>query len=115
MPRHGRRHGARHGRFWPGPGRPLIPRFVEYRYYGVVYVPVEREDASLPQEVVVLYEDEVEAFRLAYLEGLSVRDASAKMGVSEATFWRILNSGRRKLAEAIFYRRPFKIVERPVE
>ncbi|MGC9182023.1 DUF134 domain-containing protein [Thermogladius sp.] len=112
MPRHGRRYGARHGRFWPG--RPLVPRFVEYRYYGVVYVPVESGEASLPQEAVVLYEDEVEAFRLAYLEGLSVREASARMGVSEATFWRILDSGRRKLAEAIFYRRPFKIVERPI-
>lgn len=52
-------------------------------------------------EEVVLGLDELEALRLADLEGLSQEDAGARMGVSRATFGRIVESARRKSAQAL--------------
>lgn len=45
--------------------------------------------------------DEAEALRLADLEGLYHEAAARKMGVSRATFGRILESARKKVADAI--------------
>lgn len=47
--------------------------------------------------------DEFEALRLADLECHSQEDASKKMGVSRATFGRIVESGRSKVAKALVY------------
>jgi len=107
----GRRHRGHH-RGCCRPGRPPVPRILEIHHSGVVYLPFQSEPHGFQGEPVVLYEDEVEAMRLAYLEGLDVKEASSRMGVSEATYWRLLDSARRKLAEAIVYRKPFKISER---
>lgn len=52
-------------------------------------------------EVVKLRLDELEAFRLADLEGLHHVSAGKKMGISRATFGRILEEARRKIAEAL--------------
>lgn len=53
--------------------------------------------------------DEVEALRLADLEGLYHEDASRKMGVSRATFGRILKQAKRKVAEALLKGKALKI------
>lgn len=53
--------------------------------------------------------DEVEAIRLADYEGLYHEDAAQKMDVSRATFGRILNSARRKVADAIINGKALKI------
>ncbi|MCZ7583810.1 MAG: DUF134 domain-containing protein [Deltaproteobacteria bacterium] len=45
--------------------------------------------------------DELEAIRLADLEGLYHESAAAAMNVSRATFGRVLFSARRKVAEAL--------------
>ena len=45
--------------------------------------------------------DEAEALRLADLEGLYQEAAARSMGVSRPTFGRILESARRKLADAV--------------
>ncbi|MFW5845807.1 MAG: DUF134 domain-containing protein [Planctomycetota bacterium] len=52
-------------------------------------------------EEVQLTLDEVEALRLADLEGLYQADAAARMGVSRPTLGRILTAARRKVAEAL--------------
>jgi predicted DNA-binding protein (UPF0251 family) len=52
-------------------------------------------------EIVELGMDELEAFRLAAMEGLHHAAAGKKMGVSRATFGRILEKARRKIAEAL--------------
>ncbi len=52
-------------------------------------------------EEVRLSMDEVEALRLCDYEGKYHADAAAEMGVSRATFGRIVNEARRKVAEAI--------------
>jgi predicted DNA-binding protein (UPF0251 family)/predicted Fe-Mo cluster-binding NifX family protein len=50
---------------------------------------------------VTLGFDEAEALRLADLEGLYQEAAANRMGVSRATFGRIVESARRKTADAI--------------
>jgi predicted DNA-binding protein (UPF0251 family)/DNA-directed RNA polymerase subunit RPC12/RpoP len=47
--------------------------------------------------------DQMEAIRLADLEGLSQQDAGQRMGVSRATFGRIIQRARRVVAEALIH------------
>ncbi len=52
-------------------------------------------------EVVALEADELEALRLADVERLHHEEAGSRMGVSRATFGRILESARGKVARAL--------------
>jgi len=52
---------------------------------------------------------ELEALRLADLEGLSQEEAGKRMGISRGTVWRLLQSARRKTAQAITEGRPLRI------
>jgi len=54
-------------------------------------------------EQVILELDEVEALRLADLEGRYQEDAAKTMGVSRQTFGRIVEMARRKVAEALLH------------
>jgi predicted DNA-binding protein (UPF0251 family) len=54
-------------------------------------------------EEVRLTIDQMEAIRLADLEGLSQEEAGTKMGVSRATFGRIVQQARRVVAEALVH------------
>lgn len=47
--------------------------------------------------------DELEAVRLADLEGLYHEEAAMRMGISRATFGRVLASARRKIADALIH------------
>jgi predicted DNA-binding protein (UPF0251 family) len=60
-------------------------------------------------EEVALSVDELEALRLADLEGLYHDRAAASMGVSRATFGRIVETARRKVAEALVQGKALKI------
>ncbi len=51
--------------------------------------------------VQTLYLDELEAIRLADLEGLYHEQGAERMGVSRATFGRILEGARRKIATVL--------------
>ena len=44
---------------------------------------------------------ELEAFRLVDLLGLSQEEAGERMGVSRGTVWRLLQSARKKAAQAL--------------
>ena len=50
---------------------------------------------------VIIDPDELEAIRLADLEGMYHEDAASSMGVSRQTFGRIIGSARRKVADAL--------------
>lgn len=52
-------------------------------------------------EEVVLLPDEVEALRLADLEGLYQEECARRMEVSRATFGTIVASARKKTAQAL--------------
>jgi predicted DNA-binding protein (UPF0251 family) len=53
---------------------------------------------------------ELEALRLVDLEGLSQEEAGARMGVSRGTVWRLVQSARKKTAQALSEGRPICIV-----
>jgi hypothetical protein len=59
--------------------------------------------------------DELEALRLADLEGLYQEAVAARMGVSRPTVGRILESARRKVAEALVLGRALRIEGGPIE
>jgi predicted DNA-binding protein (UPF0251 family) len=65
-------------------------------------------------EEVVLSVDELEAVRLADLEGLYQDDAAARMGVSRPTFARVVAAAHRKVAEALVKGRALRIGGGPV-
>jgi predicted DNA-binding protein (UPF0251 family) len=60
-------------------------------------------------EEVSLGLDELEAIRLADYEGRYHEEAARDMKVSRATFGRIVNGARRKLAEALIRGKALKI------
>ena len=52
-------------------------------------------------EEVLLSVEELEALRLAHKEGLYQQDAAERMGVSRATFGRVLDAAHRKVTKAL--------------
>jgi len=60
-------------------------------------------------EPVFLELAELEAFRLVDLEGLSQEEAGQGMGVSRGTVWRLVQSARKKTAQALSEGRPVYI------
>jgi len=77
------------------------PGFKGYKPYG--HSPVDLDDVEL------LYE-EYEALKLADYDFLDHQSASKLMGVSRATFARIYESARRKIAQALVEIRDIKTV-----
>ncbi len=94
-------------------GRPPIPRTVRYWPGAVYYKP--RGIPLRTLEEVVLGLDEVEALRLADLEGLSQEDVGARMNVSRATVGRILAEARRKTADALIRGKALRIEGGPAQ
>lgn len=88
-------------------GRKKICRRVEgcphTNYFKPVAIPLrllEENELSL---------DEFEAIRLADFEKLYQENAAEKMGVSRQTFGRIIESARRKIADALINGKALKI------
>jgi predicted DNA-binding protein (UPF0251 family) len=65
-------------------------------------------------ETLTLRRDELEALRLADLEGLYQETAAERMGVSRATFARVLERARTTVARALLEERLLVIGEGPV-
>jgi len=61
-------------------------------------------------EPIFLEMAELEAFRLVDLEGLSQEETGQRMGVSRGTVWRLVQSARKKTAQALSEGRPVYIV-----
>lgn len=60
-------------------------------------------------EEIILHLDEFEAIRLADYEQLYQEDAATRMSVSRQTFGRIVDSARRKIADALIHGKALKI------
>lgn len=80
-------------------GRPVTARVVEGLPKVTCFLPEGVPPSR--QQNVVLTVDEVEALRLADRDGLYQSEAAARMQVSRQTFGRIVQSARRKVAEAL--------------
>jgi predicted DNA-binding protein (UPF0251 family) len=92
--------------------RPHCRRIVETSPAAAVFKP-----AGVPLRDLAAIEmtlDELEALRLADLEGLYQEDAATRMGVSRPTLGRILESARQKVAEALVLGKALHIEGGPV-
>jgi predicted DNA-binding protein (UPF0251 family) len=98
MSRRRRYRRGRRGRF-PKPVTIPNPSKVEE------FIPEPRTNASS----ILIEPAEVEALRLVDLKGLSQEDAGREMGVSRGTIWRLLQSARRKVAQALTEGRPLRV------
>ena len=99
--RHRRRRGRR-GRFPKPVSLGRIPAATSF-------VPVPQ----IGSEPIYIEPAEVEALRLVDLDGLSQEEAGDRMGVSRGTVWRLLQSGRKKVVEALIKARPLVIADAP--
>lgn len=61
-------------------------------------------------EEIALELDEVEALRLADIEGLYQADAALRMGVSRQTFGKIISSAHQKVARALLHGKALRIL-----
>lgn len=87
--------------------RPPKGRFIGRLPRCTLFRPVGGPPDALPP--VSLGPDEMEALRLKDLEGLDGDRAAQAMGVSRATFQRILEQARRRLVQAVFEGRDLEI------
>jgi predicted DNA-binding protein (UPF0251 family) len=81
-----------------------MPRNPKCRYVNGEPAVTVYKPAGVPRNQLDSVEiglDEVEALRLADREGLYQEAAAARMGISRPTFSRLIESARRKLAEAL--------------
>ena len=81
-----------------------MPRPYKCRYVSGFPGPAGFKPAGVPGRNIKIVElglDELEAIRLADLEGLYQEQAAEKMGVSRATFGRVLDQAHQKVADAI--------------
>ncbi len=87
--------------------RPRKDRLVTYNPDVCYFKP--RGIPMLDLEETLLTIDELEALRLADLVGLSHEEAGHKMGVSRATFGRIVQQARQRVADALINGKAIKI------
>jgi len=92
-----------------GRGRPPKERWIRATFENIVFVPVDDSGMPIPNPPLYLRPDEFEALRLVYLEGRKQEEAAQLMRISRGTLWRALDSGRRKLIQALVERRPIII------
>lgn len=73
----------------------LVEELPGVRYFKPRGVPL------MELEEVTLAFEELEALRLAHLEGLYQQGAAERMGISRATFGRVLEAAHRKVTQAL--------------
>jgi len=87
--------------------RPQKKRIVKYKSNVCFFKP--RGIPMLDLEEVCLTVDELEAIRLADLKGMPHEEGGQQMNVSRATFGRILQKARNKVAEALIKGKAIKV------
>ena len=92
--------------------RPPCTRLVSIQPPSALFKPAGVPARELEELILTL--DELEALRLADLEGLYQEDAAARMGISRPTLGRVLAQARRKVAEALVLGRALRIEGGPV-
>jgi len=93
-----RRRRGKRGRFPKSVAIPNPPKVNKF-------VPTPQSDPR----IILIEPAEVEALRLVDLEGLSQGEAGLEMGISRGTIWRLLQSARRKVVQALTEGRPLVV------
>lgn len=94
-------------------GRPLKNRCVGCEPHADYFKPRGVPLCELDETVLAI--DELEALRLTDLDGLYQADAAISMGVSRQTIGNILQSARRKVADALVNGKALRIAGGAVE
>ncbi len=92
-----------------GRGRPPKERWIRVGLGGLIFAPLDDTGMPVQELPIHLRPDEFEALRLVYLEDRTQEEAAKLMRISRGTLWRALDSGRRKLLQALVERRPLII------
>ena len=92
-----------------GRGRPPKERLIRMGLGGFIFAPLNDSGVPVQRPPIHLRPDEFEALRLVYLEGKTQEEAARLMRISRGTLWRALDSGRRKLVQALVERRPIVV------
>ena len=79
--------------------RPTTPRRIQFQP-GITYFKPAGVPMKILEEVSLKFE-EAEALRLKDVEGLGQTNAAKKMNISQPTFFRVLSTARKKVADAI--------------
>jgi len=87
--------------------RPCCLRHVNHAPTAVYFKPAGVPACTLEQVTLTL--DEVEALRLADLQGLYQEPAAEQMKISRPTFTRIIEVARRKVAEALIHGKALRL------
>lgn len=93
-----------------GFGRKRKRRNIDADYSEVCFKPCGIRSSSL--ETVLVYEDEMEAIRLADYESMYQQECADKLGVSRTTFSRLIESARAKIADALINQKAINIQKR---
>jgi len=93
-----------------GFGRKRKERNIEADHSKVCFKPCGIRGNRL--EHIILYEDEIEAIRLADFESLYQQESADRMGISRTTFSRLVESARKKVADALLHQKAIKIEKR---
>ncbi len=91
--------------------RPFSRRFVGWQPHVSLFKPAGVPAGEL--ETIVLSLDEVETLRLADLNAQYQEAAAGQMKISRATFARIIESARRKVADALIHGKALQIQTEP--
>lgn len=87
--------------------RPRLCRRVKFNpnvtYFKPQGVPIRCLD------VVELTIEEIEAYRLRYIENMEQNDGAKEMNTSQSTYQRILSSANKKIADALINGKAIKI------
>ena len=87
--------------------RPCCLRHIGFKPSAVLFKPAGVPACALEQVTLTL--DEVEALRLADLNGLYQEQAAERMKISRPTFSRIVESARRKVADALIHGKAIRL------
>ena len=87
--------------------RPFCPRCIRFAPGVTYFKPARIPMSDLSQVVVTL--DELEALRLADLNGLYQEQAAEQMKISRPTFARIVEAARKKVADALIHGKALRL------
>ena len=89
--------------------RKRVERNIERDHTKVCFKPCGVRRASL--EKITLELDEMEAIRLSDFEGFYQQECADRMGISRATFSRIIEKAHKKIADALLHNKAISITK----
>ncbi len=88
-------------------GRKRKDRVIDADHSKVCFKPCGIKNINLEQ--VIIYDDEMEAIRLADFLSLYQQESADMMGISRTTFSRLVESARKKIADALLNQKAINI------